>query len=79
MDNKKFLRYVLHCLGLGCLISAVFLEALTFRDILLKGYFFANEPNQLVLVAEVGLTAFAILYTIFLCIQFFLKLKGERK
>jgi len=62
---NRFLVFVLHCFGAGSLIAAVFLQLLVFSDILLQGYFLAEEQNRLVLASEVGLSVFAVFYLLY--------------
>jgi hypothetical protein len=56
-------------LGLSCLGGAVFLQVLVFKDILTKGYFLGIEKNPFILQLEIGLTAFALIYLIYLYIS----------
>jgi hypothetical protein len=59
-------RMVFHSLGLSCLGGAIFLQILVFSDILRQGYFRAVEANLGILIGELAISAFALVY--FLCI-----------
>jgi hypothetical protein len=63
--NRK-IRFVFHSLGLSCLGGAIFLQTLVFADILQHGYFMAVEQNLATLAFEVALTAFAVIYFIYI-------------
>ena len=63
--GKKMIL-IFHSLGLSCLGGAIFLQILVFADIMNKGYFIAAENNSIILTLEVGLTAFASLYFIYI-------------
>lgn len=60
------LRFLFHSFGLGCVSSAIFLQALVFWDISQTGFFKATEQNQLILSFEVFLTFFAFIYFIYI-------------
>ncbi len=62
----KKLRFAFHSFGLSCLGGAIFLQILVFSDIVSRGYFMAIEQNGLILSFEVGLTAFAAVYFIYI-------------
>ena len=53
-------------LGLSCLGGAIFLQILTFTSILTQGYFKAVEANPTILSLEIILTAFALIYFIYI-------------
>ena len=57
---------VFHALGLSCIGGAIFLQILTFTSILTQGYFKAVEANPTILSLEIALTAFAIIYFIYI-------------
>jgi hypothetical protein len=59
-------RVLFHTLGLSCLGGAIFLQTLVFADILQHGYFMAVEQNPAVLTFEIILTAFALIYFIYI-------------
>jgi len=59
-------RVLFHALGLSCLGGAIFLQILVFADILQHGYFMAVEQNTAILTFEVILTAFALIYFIYI-------------
>ena len=60
------IRMVFHTLGLSCLGGAIFLQTLVFAGIAQQGYFPAVEQNSAILSFEVVLTAFAIIYFIYI-------------
>jgi hypothetical protein len=57
---------LIHTLGLSCLGGAIFLQILVFTDILQHGYFMAVENNPAILSLEIILTAFALIYFIYI-------------
>jgi hypothetical protein len=57
---------LIHTLGLSCLGGAIFLQILVFTDILQHGYFMAVENNPAILILEIILTAFALIYFIYI-------------
>jgi hypothetical protein len=63
---SRRIKQIIHSLGFSCLGGALFLQILVFVDILQQGYFMAVEHNQIVLAFEVGLTAFALIYFIYI-------------
>jgi hypothetical protein len=69
MASTRFnprLRLLFHNLGLSCLGGAIFLQILVFADIFTHGYFMAIENNPMILSFEIVLTAFALLYFIYI-------------
>lgn len=64
------MRVLLHSLGLSCLGGAIFLQILVFTDILQHGYFMAVENNPAILAFEIVLTAFALIYFIYMYQRF---------
>lgn len=56
-----------HCLGLGCLVGAVFLEGYVFFSILANGYFRATEDSKLILLFEIVMTLFGLVYLLYIC------------
>ena len=62
LNAPSSLRFLFHSLGLGCVSSAIFLQALVFWDISQNGFFRATEQNQLILSFEIFLTFFALVY-----------------
>jgi hypothetical protein len=60
-------RILFHTLGLSCLGGAIFLQTLTLAGIMRHGYFMAVEQNPAVLAFEVTLTAFALIYFVYIC------------
>jgi hypothetical protein len=67
-DSKLSRRVslIIHSLGLSCLGGAIFLQILVFTNILEQGYFRAIETNHLILLFEISLTVFAVVYFIYL-------------
>jgi hypothetical protein len=65
-EFSKRMRYAFHGLGLSCLGGAIFLQILVFGDIVSRGYFMAVEQNPAILGCEVGLTAFAAIYFLYI-------------
>jgi len=59
-------RALFHTLGLSCLGGAIFLQTLVFANILQHGYFIAEEQNPAILAFEVTLTAFALIYFVYI-------------
>jgi hypothetical protein len=60
------LRLLFHVLGLGCLGGAIILQTFVFTSIAQQGYFTAVEQNPVILGFEVILTAFTIIYFIYI-------------
>ena len=60
------IRLAFHGLGLSCLGGAIFLQILVFSDIFYHGYFRAVEGNPIILGLEIGLTAYAAIYFIYI-------------
>jgi len=69
------IRVLFHSLGLSCLGGAIFLQILVFMDILQHGYFMAVENNPAILIFEIVLTAFALIYFIYIYQRFFRSIK----
>jgi hypothetical protein len=63
---KRRINIVFHGLGLSCIGGAIFLQILAFSSILYQGYFKAVEKNPLILSSEIILTAFALIYFIYI-------------
>jgi hypothetical protein len=70
--GDRRIRLLLHSLGLSCLGGAIFLQILVFTDILQNGYFMAVENNPAVLTFEIALTAFALIYFVYIY-QYFIR------
>jgi len=64
--SMRRIRLAFHGLGLSCLGGAIFLQILVFSDILGRGYFRAVEGNPIILGLEIGLTAYAAVYFIYI-------------
>ncbi|PVX23351.1 MAG: hypothetical protein CW691_10795 [Candidatus Bathyarchaeum sp.] len=60
------LRFLFHSFGLGCISSAIFLQALVFWDISHTGFFRATEQNTTILSFEIFLTVFALVYFVYM-------------
>ena len=63
---KRRINVVFHGLGLSCIGGAIFLQILAFSSILYQGYFKAVEKNPTILSSEIILTAFALIYFIYI-------------
>lgn len=70
MRVGRRLRQFVHCLGFSCIGGAVFLQILVFADILVQGYFYAVERNQLILSLEMVLTLFGLIYFLYVYLRF---------
>jgi len=69
------IRLLLHSMGLSCIGGAIFLQILVFTDILRNGYFMAVENNPAILIFEVNLTAFALIYFLYMYQRFVRSIK----
>jgi hypothetical protein len=69
------IRVLFHVLGLSCLGGAVFLQILVFTDILQQGYFMAVESNLVILMFEMALAAFALIYFVYVYQRFIRSIK----
>jgi len=69
------IRVLFHSLGLSCLGGAIFLQILVFTDILQHGYFIAVENNPAILIFEIILTTFALIYFIYVYQRFIRSIK----
>jgi hypothetical protein len=76
-DTKldRRMRVLFHTLGLSCLGGAIFLQILVFTDILQHGYFMAVENNPTILIFEILLTVFALIYFIYMYQRFIRSVK----
>jgi len=72
--NRR-IRALLHTLGLSCLGGAIFLQILVFTDILQHGYFMAVENNPVILIFEILLTVFALIYFVYIYQRFIRSIK----
>ncbi len=72
-DNR--IQLLLHSLGLSCLGGAIFLQILVFTDIFQNGYFMAVENNPAILTFEIVLTAFALIYFVYIYQRFIRSIK----
>lgn len=73
LDRRLLMLF--HTLGLSCLGGAIFLQVLVFTDILQRGHFTAVEGNPVILVFEIGLTAFALTYFVYIYQRFIRTIK----
>jgi hypothetical protein len=69
------MRVLFHTLGLSCLGGAIFLQILVFTDIFQHGYFMAAENNPAILIFEILLTVFALIYFIYIYQRFIRSIK----
>jgi hypothetical protein len=69
------MRVLFHTLGLSCLGGAIFLQILVFTDILQHGYFMAVENNPAILIFEIVLTVFTLIYFIYMYQRFIRSIK----
>jgi len=69
------MRVLFHSIGLSCLGGAIFLQILVFTDILQHGYFIAVENNPTILIFEILLTAFSLIYFIYMYQRFIRSIK----
>jgi len=69
------MRVLFHTLGLSCLGGAIFLQILVFTDILQHGYFMAVENNPAILMSEILLTVFALIYFVYMYQRFIRSIK----
>jgi hypothetical protein len=69
------IQLLLHTMGLSCIGGAIFLQILVFTDILQHGYFVAVENNPAILVFEINLTFFALIYFIYIYQRFIRSIK----
>ena len=69
------MRVLFHTLGLSCLGGAIFLQILVFTDILQHGYFMAVENNPAILIFEIFLTVFALVYFVYMYQRFIRSIK----
>ncbi len=60
----------LHSIGLSSIGGALFLQITVFSNIAKYGYFRGIEQNQVVLTAEIALTAFAVTYFAYMFLRF---------
>ena len=76
-DTKldRLMRVLFHPLGLSCLGGAIFLQILVFTDILQHGYVIAAENNPAILIFEIVLTFFALIYFIYMYQRFIRSIK----
>jgi len=64
--SNRRIYLAFHGLGLSCIGGAIFLQILAFSSILYQGYFEAVEKNPAILSSEIVLTAFALIYFIYI-------------
>lgn len=73
--RDRRIRVLFHSFGLSCLGGAIFLQILVFTDILRSGYFMAVENNPAILAFEIVLTAFTLIYFIYIYQNFIRSIK----
>jgi hypothetical protein len=59
------MRVLFHTLGLSCVGCAISLQTFVFSGIVQQGCFMAIEKNTMILSFEVMLTAFSIIYFVY--------------
>jgi hypothetical protein len=69
------IQVLFHTLGLSCIGGAIFLQILVFADIFQRGYFMGVEKNPAILSFEIALTAFALVYFIYIYQRFIRSVK----
>ena len=63
---SRRIHAVFHGLGLSCIGGAILFQILAFSSILHRGYFWAVEANPAILSFEIILTAFTLIYFIYM-------------
>jgi len=71
---SRKLKILLHIIGLSTIGSALFLQTLVCTSIIKNGYFRGFEQNQAVIITELALTFFGIVYFAVFYVRFILKL-----
>jgi type IV secretory pathway TrbL component len=71
-DSAKIRRreLIFHIVGISTLSGAVFLQCLVFFDISTQGYFVAVERNLGILLIEIVVTFFLVMYLVLFYIKF---------
>jgi len=59
---KGVKRFLFHVLGFASLFGGLFIESIMLYDIMSQGFFFAIEPNPLILQLEIALLCYAWIY-----------------
>ena len=59
---SRVIHLVFQGLGISCIGGAIFLQVLMFSNILYQGYFWAVEANPAILLIEITLTVFGVIY-----------------
>jgi len=75
MNHKMQLLF--HVLGLSSLAGSVFLQILVFKDILHHGYFVAVENNPIILLGEIVLSVYTVVYFIYIYQRFIRSVRTE--
>jgi len=73
--SNRRIQMLFHALGLSCLGGAIILQILVFTDILQHGYFMAVENNPAILIFEIVLTLFALIYFVYIYQRFIRSLR----
>jgi len=63
--NRR-IHIAFHGFGLSCIGGTIFLNIMAFSSIIYRGYFKAVEANPAVLSCEIALTAFALIYFVYI-------------
>jgi len=59
-------KVALHISGLSVLLACAFLTLFTFMRVATQGYFYASEPDAVILYFEVACGAFGFAYVVYL-------------
>ena len=57
-----------HSVGIGCLTGSIFLQFLIFFKISSQGAFIGIEKNPLILNSEMAMTAFCVIYLLYVAL-----------
>ena len=64
--TKKDLKVALRIFGLCCLLGCAVIVVFMLTGIAVRGYFYAVEPDRLILFAEIVVAAFGLAYVFYL-------------
>jgi len=67
---KKIIKDILEILGYSCFFAFAFTLVLMFLDILFKGIFIAKEPNFFILILEIFLVFYGLVFATYKVISF---------
>ena len=62
----KTFRVAVHIFGLSCLLGCAVIVVFMLTGIAVRGYFYAVEPDRLILFAEIVVAAFGLAYVFYL-------------